>query len=89
MMLGLGAETDFSRSANSFSGYSPIQLQANNLPFGFGHGGNWNGLRPTGMGGAYYDFAPNQRLMLNGFAGEQAWSSRGYLTGLAGYQVAF
>jgi autotransporter-associated beta strand protein len=89
MMLGLGAETDFSRSANSFSGYSPIQLQSDNLPFGFGHGGTWNGLRPTGMAGAYYDLAPNQRVMINSYAGEQAWSSRGYLTGLAGYQIAF
>jgi hypothetical protein len=33
-----GAETDLSRSANSFYGYSPIQLQSDNLPFGFGHG---------------------------------------------------
>ena len=89
MMLGLGMETDFSRSANSFSGYSPLQLQADNLPFGFAHGGNWNGLRPTGMAGAYFDLAPNHRLTLNGFAGQQAWSSRGFLTGLAGYQISF
>jgi hypothetical protein len=89
MMLGLGAETDLSRSANSFYGYSTMQLKSDNLPFGFGHGGTWNGLRPTGMAGAYYDLAPNQRVIVNGFAGEQAWSSRGYLTGLTGYQIAF
>jgi len=57
--------------------------------FSFDHGDMWNGLRPTANAGAYYDIAPNQRISVNGFAGQQAWTSRSYATGLLGYQIAF
>ena len=87
-IIGLGLETDLTRYANSLSGYSPIAIEYM-TNFGFDHGGTWNGLRPTGNAGAYYDIAPNQRISLNGFAGQQAWTSRSYATGLLGYQVAF
>ena len=87
-MVGLGAEFDFNRSANSFSGYSPVPIEQM-VSFGFAHGGSWNSARPVGNAGAYYDIAPNQRISLNGFAGQQAWTSRSYATGLLGYQVAF
>ena len=85
---GLGAELDFSRAAASFGGYSPIAVQ-NLTTFGFQHGGSWNGFRPTGTIGAYYDVMPNHRVSLNGYAGQQAWSSRTYTTGLLGYQIVF
>ena len=87
-LIGLGVETDFNRSANSFSGYSPLAI-GSLVAFGFDHGGAWNGLRPTGNLGAYYDIAPNQRISLNGYAGQQSWTTRTYTTGLLGYQVAF
>ena len=87
-ILGLGVETDLTRYANSFSGYSPIAIEYM-TNFAFDHGGSWNGLRPTANAGAYYDVAPNQRISLNGFAGQQAWTSRTYATGLLGYQIAF
>jgi fibronectin-binding autotransporter adhesin len=87
-IIGLGLETDLTRYANSFSGYSPLAIEYM-TNFGFDHGGSWNGLRPTANAGAYYDVAPNQRISLNGFAGQQAWTSRTYATGLLGYQIAF
>ena len=87
-IIGLGLETDLTRYANSFSGYSPIAIEYM-TNFTFDHGGSWNGLRPTANAGAYYDVAPNQRISLNGFAGQQAWTSRSYATGLLGYQIAF
>jgi hypothetical protein len=86
---GLGAELDFSRAAASFSGYSPLAIQGSIMAFGFQHGGSWNGFRPTGTVGAYYDVMPNHRVSLNGYAGQQAWSSRTFTTGLLGYQIAF
>ena len=87
-IIGLGVESDFTRYANSFSGYSPIAIE-NMSSFSFDHGGTWNGLRPTANAGAYYEVAPNQRISVNGFAGQQAWTSRTYATGLLGYQIAF
>ncbi len=87
-LIGLGLETDLTRYANSFSGYSPNAIQDLTI-FGFEHGGSWNGLRPTANAGAYYDIAGNQRISLNGFAGQQAWTSRTYATGLLGYQMSF
>ncbi len=87
-LIGLGVESDFSRYANSMSGYSPNVLEHMTI-FGFEHGGSWNGLRPTANAGAYYDITPTQRLSLNGFAGQQAFTTRTYATGLLGYQVSF
>lgn len=87
-LIGLGFESDFSRYANSMSGYSPNAIQ-NLTVFGFEHGGSWNGLRPTANAGTYYDITPTQRLSLNGFVGQQAFTTRTYATGLLGYQVAF
>lgn len=87
-LVGLGVESDLSRYANSMSGYSPNAIQSLTI-FGFEHGGSWNGLRPTANAGAYYDIAPNQRVSLNGFAGQQAFTTRTYATGLLGYQVSF
>ena len=94
VLVGLGTELDFSRSASNFAGYSPIPITILNTnssmtAFGFQHGGSWNGFRPTGNLGAYYDVMPNHRVSINGYAGQQAWSSRTYTTGLLGYQVAF
>jgi hypothetical protein len=84
--VALGGEFDFSRNANGYTGYSVAPgLQA----WGVDHGGYWNGVRPAGLIGAFYDVNKNDRLMLNAYVGEQAWSSRAYSTLLAGYQVAF
>ncbi len=84
--VGFGGEFDFSRNANSYSGTS---LAPGMQVWGVEHGGSWNGVRPAGLIGAFYDVNKNDRLMLNAYVGEQAWSSRTYTTLLAGYQVAF
>jgi hypothetical protein len=88
LLAGLGAELDFSRSASGFGGYSPFELQ-NLTTFGRQHGGSWNGFRPTGNLGAYYDVIPNHRVSINGYVGQQAWSTRTYTTALLGYHIAF
>jgi hypothetical protein len=88
VVFGLGAEADIKRSADNFGGYAPIKIERMS-EFAFGHGSSYNGIRPTGNAGVYYNIAPNQRVMLNGYAGQQAWSSRTYTTGLLGYQIAF
>jgi hypothetical protein len=88
VLFGLGAEADIKRSASNFEGYSPIAIERMTV-FGFSHGGSYNAIRPTGNAGVYYNVAPNQRIMLNGYAGQQAWSSRTYTSGLLGYQIAF
>jgi hypothetical protein len=84
--VGLGAEVDFRRLANAYSGLSMIDGLST---FGLDHGGAWNGARPTATAGAFYKLAPNQKLFLEGAAGQQAWSSRGYASGAVGYQAAF
>jgi hypothetical protein len=84
--VGLGAEVDFKRSANAYSGASAI---AGLEVFSLDHGGAWNGARPAATAGAFYRIAPNQKLFLDGAAGQQAWSSRGYASGMLGYQAAF
>jgi hypothetical protein len=84
--VGLGAEVDFKRSASAFSGASAIP----GMPvFGLDHGGVWNGARPAANAGAFYIVAPNQRIFLNGATGQQAFSSRGFASGMLGYLVAF
>lgn len=84
--IALGGEFDFNRNANGYGGYSYAPgMEA----WGVNHGGYWNGVRPAGIVGAFYDVNKNDRLMLNAYVGEQAWSSRTYTTLLAGYQVAF
>lgn len=84
--FALGGEFDLSRNANGYTGYSVAPgLQA----WGVAHGGVWNGVRPAGIIGTFYDVNKNDRLMLNAYVGEQAWTSRAYSTLLAGYQVAF
>ena len=88
VLFGLGAEADIKRSASNFEGYSPIAIERMTV-FGYSHGSSYNGIRPTGNAGVYYNVAPNQRIMLNGYAGQQAWSSRTYTSGLLGYQIAF
>lgn len=84
--VALGGEFDFTRNANGYTGYSVAPgLQA----WGVAHGGVWNGVRPAGIIGTFYDVNKNDRLMLNAYVGEQAWTSRAYSTLIAGYQVAF
>lgn len=87
-LLGLGAEADISRTASNFSGSSPVQIERMRT-FDLQNTAAYNGIRPTGSVGAYYDVAKNQRITINGYAGQQAWSTRGFATGLLGYQVAF
>jgi hypothetical protein len=89
VLAGLGAELDFSRSASSFSGFSPLPIQDSLFAFGFLHGGAWNGFRPTGTIGAYYDVMPNHRVSLNGYAGQQAFTTRTFTSTMLGYQIAF
>ncbi len=82
----LGAQVDFMRSANAYSGYSAAPgLEV----FGIAHGGAWNGVRPTGMAGMFYSPLPNHRISLNGYVSQQSWTTRTYATGLLGYQIAF
>jgi hypothetical protein len=82
----MGGQVDFSRSANSYGGVS-------NVPgmevFGIGHGGAWNGVRPAGMVGVFYDPLPNHRISLSAYTSQQGWSTRTYTTGLLGYQFSF
>lgn len=82
----MGAQIDFSRDANAYGGVSAAPgMEA----FGVAHGGSWNGVRPSGMAGLSYAPRPNHRLSLNGYANQQAWTSRTYVTGLLGYAVGF
>jgi autotransporter-associated beta strand protein len=86
MRAGLGVEVDFNRSANNYSGVSQIPGLS---VFSLAHGGSWNGARPAANGGVFYNIAPNHRIFLNGAAGQQAYTSRGYASGMLGYQAAF
>jgi hypothetical protein len=67
--VGAGAQFDLTRNANSYSGYSYISgMEA----YGVAHGGVWNGARPTGQAGVFYNVNKNEQLMMNAYAGQQA-----------------
>jgi len=84
--IGAGAQFDLSRNANSYSGYSYIEgMEA----FGIEHGGSWNGARPTGQAGVFYNVTRNEQLLLNAYVGQQAYTTRTYTSLLAGYQLSF
>jgi len=83
---GLGGEFDFSRNASGYNGSSQIPGMA---AWAIAHGGTWNGVRPAGSAGVFYNFSEKDRLSLNGYMGEQAWTSRSYETLLAEYRMAF
>ncbi len=84
--IGAGAQFDLTRNANSYSGYSYIEgMEA----FGIEHGGSWNGARPTGQAGVFYNVTRNEQLLLNAYVGQQAYTTRTYTSLLAGYQLSF
>lgn len=84
--VGAGAQFDLTRNANSYSGYSYISgMEA----YGVAHGGSWNGARPTGQVGVFYNVNKNEQLLLNTYAGQQAYTTRTYTSLLAGYQLSF
>jgi hypothetical protein len=84
--IGLGAQLDLKRNANSYSGYSYIPGMEE---YGIAHGGSWNGTRPTAQAGAFYNVTKNEQLVVNAYAGQQAFTTRTYTSLLAGYQVSF
>lgn len=84
--FGMGAQIDFSRAANSYGGYSYVPGMET---FGIAHGGAWNGVRPAGLAGIFYDVLPNHRISLDAYVSQQAWSTRAYTTGLLSYRIAF
>jgi hypothetical protein len=84
--IGAGAQFDLTRNANSYSGYSYIDGMNS---FGIAHGGAWNGARPTGQAGVFYNVTKNEQLLLNAYAGQQAYTTRTYTSLVAGYQVSF
>lgn len=84
--LGGGVEFDFNRFANSYSGVSLIpDLET----FAIANGGVWNAVRPAGLAGVTYDVAPRQQLFATTIVREQPYSTRAYMSGLLGYQIAF
>ena len=82
----MGAQIDFSRNAAAYDGASYVDGMQY---FAIGHGGSWNGVRPAGMAGLFYDPMPNHRISVIGYASQQAWTQRTYTSGLLSYQIAF
>lgn len=84
--FGIGAQLDIKRTANGYGGYSYIPgMEA----YGIAHGGSWNGKRPTAQAGAFYNVSKNEQLVINAYAGQQAFTTRTYTSLLAGYQISF
>ena len=83
----LGLEYDLSRSANDFSGTSPIPgLETFSLDHADDDAGN---LRPAGMLSLFHDVAPNRRISATVFAGQDGFSEGFQGTALLAFRASF
>ena len=83
----LGLEYDVDRSANDFSGTSPIPGFES---FSFEHDEEDAAkLRPTGMMSLFHDLTPTQRITGTIIAGQDAWSENFQGSALVAYRFSF
>lgn len=83
----LGLEYDLSRSANDFSGTSPITgLETFSLDHDDGDPAE---IRPAGMMSLFYDLTPTRRISATAIAGQDLWSEDFQATALLAFRASF
>ena len=84
--ISAAGQFDLSRNANDYSGGTLVSSME---PFNALNIGSKNAIRPIGTAGIFYDINNKERLSVNANAGEQAFTTRGYASVLAGYTIGF